>query len=436
MKSIKDLLPDKNVPSLIHVCKNLGLRGYTKLRKEGIVNLIRENVKNPQVQETIKYSIPDNGTVALILKSLIDNKNELKYADLRNDILEKRSNSTFRDNYRVLLAKSFIFEDEKSEDDVLYLPKEFSDIAKEVIEKRIQEEEPKPEIEEVVEEQEQEKKIISTINQLLYSKKFTSVSGIQKELMDRNLKISGTKNQLIERLLYESNEPIQNILGILFGKIELKEICRDFNLLVSGTKDTLIDRILENLPPTHPDKVKSSIQEVEIVEGAVAEEVMGVASGLAEEKVSEIQPVELIQEEEPQMKIVEIVFNHLNNAWIDYKTITDNKSLAGIINTSLRNLPNLRDAEIHRVDKVREEPIITIDKEGEVAAIFVWYFDKKKGYKAQMQKISLGIMTYSAQISKDVICYIYDPEPKLSEEDIETFSSLSFIIRKTEREFK
>ena len=45
---------------------------------------------------------------------------------------------------------------------------------------------------------------------------------------------------------------------------------------------------------------------------------MGVASGLAEEKVSEIQPVELIQEEEPQMKIVKIVFNHLNNAWIDY----------------------------------------------------------------------------------------------------------------------
>ncbi|KKL05514.1 hypothetical protein LCGC14_2605260, partial [marine sediment metagenome] len=66
MKSIKDLLPDKNVPDLIYVCKNLGLRGYTKLRKEGIVNLISENVKNPQVQETIKYSIPDNGTVALI----------------------------------------------------------------------------------------------------------------------------------------------------------------------------------------------------------------------------------------------------------------------------------------------------------------------------------------------------------------------------------
>ena len=148
MKSIKDLLPDKNVPDLIHVCKNLGLRGYTKLRKEGIVNLISENVKNPQVQETIKYSIHDNGTVALILKSLIDNKNELKYADLRNDVLEKRSNSTFRDNYRILLAKSFIFEDEKSEVDILYLPKEFSDIANEAIVKRIQEEEHEIEIEE------------------------------------------------------------------------------------------------------------------------------------------------------------------------------------------------------------------------------------------------------------------------------------------------
>lgn len=393
-------------------------------------------MRNPQVQETIKYSIPDNGTVALILKNLIDNKNEVKYADLRNAVLEKRSGSTFRDNYRTLLAQSFIFEDEKSEEDVLYLPKEFSDIAKEVIKKRIQEEEPELEIEEVVEEKEKEEKIISTIDQLLYSKKYTSVSGIQKELMDRNLKISGTKDQLIERLLYESNEPIQNILGILFGKIELKEICREFNLLISGTKDTLIDRILEKLPPKHPDKVKLAVQEVELKEKVMVEEVAGVASGLAEEKISEIQPVQSILEEEPRRKIAEIVFNHLYKAWIDYKTITDNKSLAGIINTSLRNLPNLRDAEIHRVDKVREEPIITIEKEGEAVVIFVWYFDKKKGYKAQMQKISLGIMTYSAQISKDLICYIYDPEPKLSEEDIGTFSSLSLVIRKTEREFK
>jgi len=254
--------------------------------------------------------------------------------------------------------------------------------------------------------------------------------------MDRNLKISGTKDQLIERLFYESNESIQNILGILFGKIELKEICMEFNLLISGTKDTLIDRILEKLPPKHPDKVKLAVQEVELKEKVMVEEVAGVASGLAEEKISEIQPVQSILEEEPRRKIAEIVFNHLYKAWIDYKTITDNKSLAGIINTSLRNLPNLRDAEIHRVDKVREEPIITIEKEGEGVVIFVWYFDKKKGYKAQMQKISLGIMTYSAQISKDLICYIYDPVPKLSEENIGTFSSLSLVIRKTERDFK
>ncbi|MFX1570796.1 MAG: SAP domain-containing protein [Promethearchaeota archaeon] len=436
MKSIKDLLPDKKIPDLIHICKNLGLRGYTNLRKEGIINLINENVRNPQVQETIKFSIPDNGTVALILKSLIENKNEVKYRDLRNEVLENRSGSTFRDNYRTLLAQSFIFEDEKSEEDILYLPKEFSNIAKEIIEKRIQEEEPELEIEIANEEEEKEEKILTSIDQLLYSKKYTSVSGIQKELMERNLKISGTKDQLIDRLLYESNEPIQNILGLLFGKIELKEICREFDLLVSGTKETLIDRILEKLPPAHPDKVKSPVQEIESEEKIMIKEVTGVASGLAEEKISEIQPVKPIQEVEPQIRIVETIFNDLNNAWIDYKSITDNKSLAGMINTRLRNLPSLREAEIHRIDKAREEPLITIEKEGEVVVVFVWYFDKSKGYKTQMQKITFGIMTYSAQISKDVICYIYDPEPKLSEEDIGTFSSLSLVIRKTEREFK
>lgn len=39
MKDIKNFLSDKKIPDLIHICKNFGLRGYTKLRKEGIIKL-------------------------------------------------------------------------------------------------------------------------------------------------------------------------------------------------------------------------------------------------------------------------------------------------------------------------------------------------------------------------------------------------------------
>lgn len=437
MKSIKEILPEKTIPDLIHICKNLGLRGYTKLRKDGIVNLIGENVKNPQVQETIQYSIPDNGTVAFILKGLIGSKNEVDYSTLRSDVLKNRSSTTFRDNYRVLLAKSFIFEDDSSEEDIVLLPKEFSDIAKDIIQKRIQDSKPEPEIEE--EPEEVIDKEILHIDQLLYSKKYTTVSSIQEELMNRNLKTLGTKDQLIERLLYETEEPIKDILNILFGKIELKEICRELELPVSGTKEALIERILERLPPAKTEK-SPSFKKV-----AEPQPVAGVASGFAELSpaqsipLQESEPEQGIESEIPEeqeIDIVKLIFNDLSNAWIDYKTVTDNKSLAGLLNTRLRNLPTLRGSDISRTDRSREEPYITVQLEEQNVVISPWYFNKSKGYKKQMMRISHELAIYRTQISENVICYIYDPQPKLSEEDIGIFSLNSQVIRKTERDFK
>jgi len=46
MKSIKDLLPEKKIPTLIHICQMFGLRGYSSLRKDGIINLITEKCEN------------------------------------------------------------------------------------------------------------------------------------------------------------------------------------------------------------------------------------------------------------------------------------------------------------------------------------------------------------------------------------------------------
>ncbi|MHA1293531.1 MAG: SAP domain-containing protein [Promethearchaeota archaeon] len=436
-KSIKYLLPNEKLQTLIHICQIFGLRGYTKLRKEGIINLISENLKNPQFKESIRFLIPDNGTVALIFKSFIDNNGEITYQELRNDVIQKRSRSTFRENYRALMAKYIIFEDEKSEDDIHYLPEEYISIAKEIIEKRIKEE-LEPEIEEI--EEIKEEKTITTIDQLLYSKRYTSISSLQQELMARNLKISGNKSQLIERLIYESGEDIKDILGFLFGKVELKEIAREFGLKVSGTKDDLIENILEKLPPAYPERMIVKEKKIKIEGKELKEKIEILGSGVVKEKAPiENEVIKQTQSKltEKKEKTIDIIFNALNDINLDYKNISDIKTLAGQIFSNINNvrlyIPSLRESKPYRDTK---EQVITIKNQEEVVTVFPWYFDRGKGLKGQKDKISGNIMRYSDRFSEDLICYIYDPAAKLTEEDLRMFRKFARVIHKIEREFK
>lgn len=426
MKSIVDFLREKKVPTLIHVCQRFGLRGYSNLRKEEIIKFIDDNLNDPQFKENLQYIIPDNGTTALILKTMIDNKNQIKYSKLRQEILQRRSGTTFRDNFRKLLSRYVIYEDEKSDGDNIYLPKEFNDSAKLIIEKRIKEDLIEEISEEEIEEEiinEQQKKEIKKIEQLLYSKKYMTVEGLQFELISQNMKISGTKNELIQRLLYETKDSLEDIISFLMTKDDLKEICRDFELPVSGSKDELIERILERLPPSHPKEIAKSI-EIKEPKLQVNKENLKLKS-YEEDTIPE------------KFNMKKKINSFLENIKLDYRTISDIKTLAGQIFSNVQNLkimnPNYNNTEISRDPK---EQLILINNNEETLAISVWYFDKYKSPGGQKQKISHNVMTYKTRYSKNLICYIYDPAGKLANEDVEMYKQFSQIIHKNEREFK
>ena len=248
MKSLKKLLPSKTVLILVNICRKYALKNYSSLKKDGLINLILTNINNPQVSETVKSLIKNNGTTALILKNLVDNNNEVSYSVLRKEVLKNRTGSTFLGYYKVLTENFFVFEDDSTEDDTVFLPQEFTRFAKSVIEKHIKDEEAVEIV--ITEVEEKASRQITTIDQLLYSKKYTKVESLQEILKNINLPFSGNKTQIIERLLDETKIGVEELINSLFGKNELREICIDFGLPRSGNKDVLIERILRKFPLT------------------------------------------------------------------------------------------------------------------------------------------------------------------------------------------
>jgi len=441
MKSVKEILVDKTVPILVHICKIFGLRGYSNLKKEGIIQLISENVENPQFQESLQYLIPNNGTAAFILNACVANKNEISYEILRKEVLLNRSGSSFREVYRVLLSKYILFESEESDDDKVFLPKEFTNTAKKLITRKLKVEEPEEEgtiAEQDIESKKQEKIPITKIEHLLHSRKYTTVENLQNLLMSLDLKISGTKAQLIERVLYEAHESLENLLNYIFGKNELKDICRDFELPVSGKKEELITRILDKLPPEFPDKIskekKVSEEKTSLLPSQEANEGKGMASGQVESQIPQAVEPTLRPK---KINLLNEFYKFLKDLELDYRTIHNVESLAGQIFSIIHNMKlmkdEFKDIEINRDAK---EQVISIKNAEDNIAIFVWYFHKKRAPISQKQKISYNIVTYRATYSEKLICYIYDPAGKLPQEEIDNYEKLAKIICKTERQFK
>ena len=69
---------------------------------------------------------------------------------------------------------------------------------------------------------------------------------LKDALNEEQLAVSGTVDELIDRLIDEANWVYMDFLRF-FDKAELKEICDDHDLLVSGTRDNLEERILEDV---------------------------------------------------------------------------------------------------------------------------------------------------------------------------------------------
>lgn len=430
MKNILEILVDKTVNNLLQICRTYGLSGYSRLRKDGLINLINQNINNPQFEEKIQDLIPQNGTVAFIFKALTQNSNEMEYSVLREEVLKNRSNSSFRSYFQILLTNFIIFESENSEEDTIILPKEYTENAKKVIDERLEEEE----IDDVEDEldEKREKKEIETIDDLLYSKKYTTVQSLSNLLNRLGEETSGNKSELITHLLYETEISTEDLINSMFSKVDLKEICRDFDLYVSGTKEDLVTRILQKLPLEKPIKAHKKQSKKATKKETVSKAEM-MASGAVKSK-SNIQEQKRTSSE--NIDLIKDIHDYLNNIHLDVHSISNQDSLQGQIFSLIKNLkyikPEYKNVQIKRDSS---EPVILMQNNDDKLAIAVHYFDKKKGITKQRRIISDNIMNFKIRKSKNLLYYIYDPNQRLSNDDVEMFEQIIKLIYKTERQF-
>lgn len=423
MKSIKELLPEKTVDILIQMCRTYNLKGYGSLRKDGLINLIIENLNNPQFKETIQSLIPHNGTTALILKSFIDSKNEIGYSKLREEVLKNRSSSAFRHYYQELMTNFMLFENESSEDDILFLPKEFIKFAEKVIEKKLEEETPEDKVEILSkEEEEKEKKEINTIDRLLYSKKYTDVETLRNILKRLGKSSSGNKSQLIERLLYNSEKKIEDIIDKVLFKNDLRDICLDFDLLVSGNKEELVKRVLKKFPPALPKKVfKEKPRPKE-------KKAKGMASDVIKKEKKILPPKPKIPKLKQQIKkLLEELSLFIS------KINKNNLEIAVIqaIQQCIDREETFKDINIKVGGKYG--PTILAERHGKTVAISVCYIQKSP--KGEINNIKIKIFDYRETYGNNLIFYIYDSTGKVNTSEIEKLQKNAEVIFRQKKYF-
>jgi len=412
MKSLKSLLPTKTVTFLIYICRKYDLKKYSSLKKDGLLNLILTSINNPQVSEKIRSLIKNNGTTALILKNLVDNNNEISYSKLRKEVLKDRSGSAFLGYYKVLTENCIIFEDDSTDDDFVFLPREFTRFTKEVIEKHIKDEEPEEII--ITEKEEKALKEISTIDQLLYSKKYMKVESLQEILKNVNLPFSGNKTQIIERILYETKINIEGIIDSLFGKNELREICIGFDLPRSGNKYILIERILGKFPLAKPKRaVKAKAKPLQKATIKVKKEPKAMASSKAQATVAKEVKEESRKEKKPLIAQFKSILNEIPLTPSNFKS-TDKygnkqRNLENSITTGLKVTKNLQKELFGGIEIIdgrsSNQPTIIVERGEEKLGVSIWFFDST----GRMSTIKTKVFDYKYDYGKNLIFYIYDP---------------------------
>jgi len=221
----------------------------------------------------------------------------------------------------------------------------------------------------------------------------------------------------------------------VFGKVELKDICREFELKLSGTKDELIERILEKIPPKYPEKIVVKKEKIEI-EREPDEPVL--AYGEVELVLPEVvvEKSKLVKE----VNLMEEIFNLLDNYRLDYRTITHKENFEGQVLSLLQNLKTVNPLKFKNttIKRSSKEPIILIIGKEQTIAVYVFFFEKKKTISVPTLKgrFLQNATDYKYKYSKDLIAYIYDPIGKLDTQTKEIYGKEYKLIYKKEFDFK
>ena len=210
---LKEVLMDKTSRELDNIARNLGVRGYTSLTKDGKIDLLCKNLPNSDVLgSAIEHQTP---SARYLLILLITANGSLPYYDLRQKFAEKyRASSTYYDAYRSILDAGLIGEAETDDEESLSsIPDELQTQLTEIIRTQYPDDATLLQTEKI-EAVEEEPQKIQGMNDILelYSQK----SQLQTLLEEAGAPKSGTKKELIERLLTKTKYRPIELLDILF----------------------------------------------------------------------------------------------------------------------------------------------------------------------------------------------------------------------------
>lgn len=400
---LKDLLGMSTLNELKAIARNLGVRGYTKLKKDGLVDLLVTSMQDPQSLEAALALLTRSGQHMVSI--LVEKKGELEYYKLLKEFSQQWSKSTFYKAYRDLLDTGLIYEYWPDDETTLAIvPEEIIpnlEMLLGVTEATVAEEEEELEEEDLEEE-------IQYLDDFLSI--FTTKVDLQGLLAQASVRTSGVKSELVTRLLYESGISPEEILDALFSKGILKEICREIGQPVSGTKPDLIQRILKHLPTEHERKV------VEPEKAPVLAQKTKVKAIPREEKLMD-EVLDILD----NIPIGEIALSRK----VGDKEKDIERMVLTALQTGFRNRPvEIKGQAVGVVGKKIIIPDITIDY-NKICIEIKYISDTADAHRA------IGQAANYADSYGDVILYVYDPNANfVSPKWLQSLSNLHIILRR------
>jgi len=225
---LRECLEFCTLEELREIARLRGLRGYSTLNKGELIEFIAQNIARKDA--TIEVLEEISGSMKFLLNIVANSEGyEIPYFELKEKFKKKYSDTTFYNALNSLKSLGLIYEYLEDDESFVTIPVE---IAKFI----------KPAVKEVEKEVEEEK--ITSLQDVL---NYASLEDLRDLLEEAELKKSGNKKQLIERIINETGYTPDYILSQLFTKDELIEICRMMDLPSTGDKTTIINRILSEI---------------------------------------------------------------------------------------------------------------------------------------------------------------------------------------------
>lgn len=250
MQSLEKSLNYKNVGELKQIAREHKISGFAALKKTELITLLTQIMKSKVFYDNLREKLID--TMFLFLVLLLEEKGTRKYSDLKIDFLDFRSASTFYKIFNLLSTYGLIFEEENETGETeIYIPKELIRGLQKIVSEKFPVINAGKEPQEIIEDDFEDDMILytsfKTIDGLFYSS-FLPIDNLRNFLTKYNINGEGSKKDLINKTLYDSNISLEEVMDQLFSKTILQDICMGLPIPKSGIKTDIINRILQKLP--------------------------------------------------------------------------------------------------------------------------------------------------------------------------------------------